>query len=202
MDQKKILILYAPCGAGHKKTAEALYDYFIEQGLKDVVLKDILEFAPAWYRKTYRDGYYLLTRKFPALWHTLYQRTEQSVRKTLFKKIWRGAEQRWFGRFYKYLAETKPQVVLAAHFLPIALLEGVKRDFKLAIVVTDYYAHRLWISAMVDDYFVAAEGVKELLTGKGIPADRITVSGIPTKPIKNFQINRQEIRRQFGLDEK
>lgn len=202
MNSKKILILYAPCGAGHEKAAQALYDYFREQGLKDVVLKDILEFAPAWYRKTYRDGYYLLTRRFPGLWYTLYRRTEQSVKETLFKKVWRGAEQRWFSRFYKYLVETKPQVVLSAHFLPIALLEGIKRDFKFDIVVTDYYTHRLWISAMVDNYFVASEELKQLLVQKGILTERILVTGIPIKPIKNFEVNRQEMRRQFGLDEK
>jgi processive 1,2-diacylglycerol beta-glucosyltransferase len=202
MTSKKILILYAPCGAGHEKAAKAIYEYFKEQGLKDVVLKDILDFAPAWYRKTYRDGYYLLTRRFTGLWHTLYKRTEKSVKETIFKKVWRKAEKRWFSRFYRYLAETKPSVVLSAHFLPIALLEGVKRDFKLDIVVTDYYAHRLWVSPMVDNYFVASEMVKTLLVTKGIPAERILVTGIPITPIKNFQTNRYQIRRQFGLDEK
>lgn len=60
----KTLILYAPCGAGHKKAAEALAAYLNKQPGTAVELKDILEFAPAWYRFIYRDGYYLgLTEK-------------------------------------------------------------------------------------------------------------------------------------------
>ncbi|MDD5492241.1 MAG: glycosyltransferase [bacterium] len=183
---EKILILYAPCGAGHKKAAEALADYFSQQAQITVEMKDILDFAPAWYRFIYRDGYYLLIKRFPKLWSLLYQGTEVGYKEHILTRLARKIEDSFFGSFYHYLDLAKPTKIITTHFLPISLLKDKKRDFKLGAVVTDYYPHSLWVSNQVDDYFVASGAVKQVLRQKGIPEENITITGIPIKPINAF----------------
>lgn len=179
----KVVIIYAPCGAGHKMTAKALEEYFSRQAGISVETKDILDFAPSWYRFIYRDGYYLLIRKFPKLWSLLYQGTELGYKENICTKIVRIIESCFFKPFYCYLEQTRPTVIITTHFLPISLLKDKKREFKFAAVITDYYPHSLWVSTQVDQYFVASEYVKQILQQKGIREDKITITGIPVKPV-------------------
>ncbi|MDD5131362.1 MAG: glycosyltransferase [bacterium] len=180
---EKIVILYAPCGAGHKKAAEALAGYFGQQAGLAVEIKDILDFAPAWYRFIYRDGYYLLVKKFPRLWSLLYQGTELGYKEHILVRFARWIEDSLFDPFYRYLKLAKPTVLITTHFLPISLLKDIKRDFKFGAVITDYYPHSLWVSSQVDKYFVASDYVKQVLRQKGVREDSIDITGIPIQPI-------------------
>jgi processive 1,2-diacylglycerol beta-glucosyltransferase len=182
MSNEKVVILYAPCGAGHKMAAKALEEYFSRQGGISVEIKDILDFAPSWYRRIYRDGYYLLIQKLPKLWSLLYQGTELGYKEHIITRFARKIENRFFGSFYSYLDLAKPTQVITTHFLPISLLKDRKRDFKFSAVITDYYPHSLWVSSQVDEYFVASGCVKQVLYQKGIREENITITGIPIKP--------------------
>lgn len=195
----KTLILYAPCGAGHKKAAEALAAYLSGQSGVAVELKDILDFAPAWYRFIYRDGYYLLIRNFPRLWYLLYQGTEVGYKENIIKRIARKIEDSFFKSFYLYLKTNQPANVITTHFLPISLLKDKSRDYRFTVVVTDYYPHSLWVSSKVDDYFVASDDVKQVLLHKGVPQERISVTGIPIKSIKAVTASRADNRIKMQL---
>ncbi len=199
MSTEKVLILYAPCGAGHKKAAEALAGYFSQQAKIAVEIKDILDFAPAWYRFIYRDGYYLLIKRFPQLWSWLYQATELGYKENLLTRIIRTVENSFFGLFYRYLESNKPTILITTHFLPISLLKDKQRDFKFSAVVTDYFPHSLWVSAQVDQYFVGSEEVKQVLLKKEVSAEKITVTGIPIKPIDLKGSAKEEKRQKAGL---
>jgi processive 1,2-diacylglycerol beta-glucosyltransferase len=199
MPPGKILIIYAPCGAGHKKAAEALAEYFSQQAQISVEMKDILDFAPSWYRYIYRDGYYLLIKKFPKLWSLLYQGTELGYKEHILTRIARKIENSFFGPFYRYLEVTNPTVLITTHFLPISLLKDKKRNFKFGAVITDYFPHSLWVSNQVDEYFVASGYVKQVLHQKGIREENITITGIPVKPINAVEFAREENRKKSGL---
>lgn len=198
----KTLILYAPCGAGHKKAAEALAGYFSEQPGITVEVKDILDFAPAWYRFIYRDGYYFLIRKSPKLWSLLYQGTEAGYREYLITWILRMIEDNFFKPFYLYLKTSQPADVITTHFLPVSLLKDKKRDYRFSVVVTDYYPHSLWVSNKVDNYFVASDYVKQILRQKGVPQERIINTGIPIKPIIKIPDSKTENRLKMQLSGK
>ena len=200
MATKKVLVLYAPCGAGHQKAAQAIAEYFKEQNVPEVITKDILSFAPYWYRTIYRDGYYFLIRKFPLLWALLYHSTEMTGPEGSLRRALRKWEQKLFPRFFVYLREAAPDLVITTHFLPISLLKEVKTTHKFAVVITDYCAHSLWISVFVDRYFVACEEVKQILVGKGIVPERISVTGIPIMPVPSPRAGKQETRKVLGLD--
>jgi len=199
--RNKILILYAPCGAGHQKAAQALSDYFKSQTEDDVELKDILEFAPSWYRKIYRDGYYFLIRKLPKLWAYLYHSTDLIPPESSLTRFWRQLEHKWFASFHRYLDQSHPTTIVTTHFLPISLLKDRKKNnYQLTVVVTDDCAHNAWVSVFVDHYFVAAEEVKKILVQKGIIPERITVTGIPFKPMTASRESRADRKVELGLN--
>lgn len=200
MTIKKVVVLYAPCGAGHQKAAQAITKYLQEQNVPEVVNKDILSFAPSWYRTIYRDGYYFLIRKFPRLWALLYSGTDTAGPESAISRAFRKWEQKLFRRFYRYLRETGPDLVITTHFLPISLLKEIKRDYKFGVVITDYCAHKIWISVQVDRYFVAAEEVKQILTRQGILPEIVAVTGIPIMPVPAERAAKPEIRKALGLD--
>ena len=52
-----------------------------------------------------------------------------------------------------------------------------------SIVVTDLDCHAMWLSRLFHRYFVAIEETKAHLETLGLPAERITVSGIPIDPV-------------------
>ncbi len=197
----RILILYVPCGAGHQKAAEALYDYFLKKNL-NVELKDLLEFAPRWYGRIYRDGYYLLIRKYPGLWSWIYQSFEKMSEDGMINRLVRRLENRCFKSFYKYLEETKITTVVAAHFLPISLLKNTPKKIEINVVVTDYYAHSLWVGSAVDKYFVASAGVRDQLIKKGVPANNIFITGIPVRDAEEISLSKEDARRKIGINEK
>ena len=51
------------------------------------------------------------------------------------------------------------------------------------IVVTDLDCHAMWLTRVFHRYFVAIDETKAHLEALGLPAERITVSGIPIDPI-------------------
>ena len=55
-------------------------------------------------------------------------------------------------------------------------------DAKLAVVTTDYDFQGLWLSVF-NHYFVARDETKAYMVAIGVPADRITVSGIQFSPV-------------------
>jgi processive 1,2-diacylglycerol beta-glucosyltransferase len=71
----------------------------------------------------------------------------------------------------------------------------------LAVVVTDFDIHANWLCRYCDRYFVALDETGVHLEKLGIPADRITVSGIPVDPVFARRKDKAAMRRKHGLRE-
>jgi processive 1,2-diacylglycerol beta-glucosyltransferase len=65
--------------------------------------------------------------------------------------------------------------------------------------VTDFVAHSQWIAPDIDRYCVAADEVGRDLVARGIPRERVVVTGVPVRaPFASAQDPR-EVRRALGL---
>jgi len=71
----------------------------------------------------------------------------------------------------------------------------------LAVVVTDFDIHANWLCRYCDRYFVALDETGVHLGKLGIPADRITVSGIPVDPVFARRKDKAAMRLKLGLRE-
>jgi processive 1,2-diacylglycerol beta-glucosyltransferase len=81
----------------------------------------------------------------------------------------------------RLLETTDVDWIVCTHFLPAAVTSTLKARGRLrgrlAVVVTDFDAHGLWVVPHVDRYFVALEKTRQHLARLGVPAAQITVSG-------------------------
>jgi processive 1,2-diacylglycerol beta-glucosyltransferase len=68
-------------------------------------------------------------------------------------------------------------------------------------VVTDLDVHAMWLCRNYEHYFVAVEETRQHLMKLGIPANKVTISGIPIDPIFAEKKDPREMRRKHGLNQ-
>jgi processive 1,2-diacylglycerol beta-glucosyltransferase len=72
-------------------------------------------------------------------------------------------------------------------------------DTQLSVTITDYYAHAMWLSRLINHYFVANEESRVQLETIGFPPECITVSGIPIDPVFCEPKERAALREKQDL---
>ena len=199
---KKVLILSASVGAGHLRAAEALEKEFKRQNAATEIKNiDVLNYTNPLFRRLYGKAYLDMVNKMPEILGWMYDS---------FDKPWENERRRLaLDRlntlpFIKLLKEEKPDIAVCTHFLPAEIISWLKAKEKIAcpqaIVVTDFDAHALWLCHHYEQYFVALDETKVHLEKLGIPADKITVSGIPIDSIFSEKKDKSAIREKYGLE--
>ena len=202
MNHKKILILYASAGAGHKKAAEAICNVAKSRS-EQLELIDVVDFMPSLFKRFYTKGYILLITRFIWLWTILYFLSDVpflSLLNVNFRKFLNAMACR---RFIKYLLGQNPDVVISTQFLASEIVSYTKEKFhlktRLMTVVTDFGVHNFWISSKTDVYCCAAESTKQLLIKKGIDEGRIKITGIPVDEKFTKPQNTEYLLSEFKL---
>jgi processive 1,2-diacylglycerol beta-glucosyltransferase len=100
----------------------------------------------------------------------------------------------------KLLREYQPDLIVCTHFLPAEIVSWLKAKERLAsrqvIIVTDFDVHAMWLVHHYERYFVALDEARVYLEALGIPAEKITVSGIPIDPVFAVKKDKQEMRAE------
>jgi processive 1,2-diacylglycerol beta-glucosyltransferase len=103
----------------------------------------------------------------------------------------------------RLLREYRPEILICTHFLPseiISLLKARERlAYRQAIVVTDFDAHAMWLCNHYEHYFVALDETRVYLTVLGIPAEKVSVTGIPIDPVFAQAKDKRAMRDKHGL---
>jgi processive 1,2-diacylglycerol beta-glucosyltransferase len=203
---KRLLILSVSAGAGHVRAAQA-----IEAAARaaappfDATHLDLLSLVPSDFRKLYGQQYIKLVEKSPQLWSWLYSKTDRSSRDSLAGKLKRAAEKVNTRRLWAVIERVPPDAILCTHFLPAELLSRARaRGRRLPPVwvqVTDFDVHALWVHPHVDRYCVASDEVAFRLADRGVPRERISVTGIPVMPqFSSPVLERAACAAELGLD--
>jgi processive 1,2-diacylglycerol beta-glucosyltransferase len=66
-------------------------------------------------------------------------------------------------------------------------------------VTTDFETHRLWVNQPCDHFTTATDEGKAYLAHWGVPAERITVTGIPIHPLFAHEMQREQALKNQGL---
>src|SRR2546428_60849 len=80
-----------------------------------------------------------------------------------------------------------------------ALARAGRRGPPHTTVVTDFVAHSQWIAPGIDRYCVAADEVGHDLVARGIPRERVVVTGVPVRTEFASAPDPREMRRALGL---
>jgi processive 1,2-diacylglycerol beta-glucosyltransferase len=201
----RLLILSVSAGAGHVRAAQAL-----EAAARaadpsvDATHVDLLTRVPKDFRKLYGEQYIQLVEKSPQLWSWLYSTTDRPSRGTLIGRLKRTVEKLNTRKLRDEIARLAPDVILCTHFLPAELLSRARangaRTPALWVQVTDFDVHALWVHPHVDRYCVASDEVAFRLAERGIPRERISVTGIPVMPQFSAPLDRATCAAELGVD--
>ncbi|MCD9188833.1 MAG: glycosyltransferase [Pyrinomonadaceae bacterium] len=199
---KKVLILSAAVGAGHLRAAEAVEkEYkrqFPETEVKNI---DVLDYTNPLFRRLYGKAYLDMVNTMPEVLGWMYDSLD---------KPWENERRRLAldrlntQPFISLLKKEKPDLAICTHFLPSEIISWLKAkgkaNFPQAIVVTDFDAHAMWLCHNYEKYFVALDETKIHLSKIGIPAEKITVTGIPIDSVFAEVKDKSAMREKFGLE--
>jgi processive 1,2-diacylglycerol beta-glucosyltransferase len=197
---RTVLVLSAASGAGHIRSAEAIASACAARGVPARHV-EVLKYTNPLFRRFYSDLYVEMVNRSPDLMGLLYNALDRPWR---YQKRRLALDRLNTRPLVKLLKEADPGVVVCTHFLPAEILVHLKRekvlDVPVAVVVTDFDAHAMWLYKGVDWYFVACEETKIHLSALGIPAETIHVTGIPIDPVFAAAKPKRETRAALGLD--
>jgi processive 1,2-diacylglycerol beta-glucosyltransferase len=199
--KKRVLIISASAGTGHVRAAQALEKEFArDPRVGRVIHEDALKFTNKLFRDFYSTLYMKLVRSAPDVLGWVYKASDEP---------WKGEAVRSqldrlnTLKLVKFIKEFDPHITVCTHFLPAGIISHLQENGRLdthhSIVVTDFDCHAMWLSRMFQRYFVALDETKAHLEALGLPAERVTVSGIPIDPVFSEPVDRVATRAAYGL---
>lgn len=202
--RKRILILTADAGFGHRSAANAIAAAMSEMygDLCDISIINPLEDrrAPFFLRDSGAD-YDKMVRNAPELYKLGFDASDATVPAVI-------AEQALIVLLFEVLRDlirsTRPDVIVSTYPLYQAPLRSVmvvlRLQIPILVTVTDLATvHRLWFSSSVDLCLAPTEQVRDLALNYGLRPDQVQVTGIPVNPtIVHEHRSKQEIRLALG----
>jgi processive 1,2-diacylglycerol beta-glucosyltransferase len=200
----RVLLLTASYGSGHNEAARALAVALAAQGAEPVVVDHFRACAPRLFDRLSRAAYAAVLRRAPALWGLAYDLGDR-----LASDSWLtfGASRIGAAALAALLDRLAPDAVLTVHATPAGVMAELAASGRRlpphVTVVTDFVAHSQWMAATgIDRYCVAADEVGREFVARGIPRERIDVTGVPVRPDFGIAIDSGEARRAVGLDDR
>lgn len=182
-----VLILHASLGTGHTSAANALGDAYRRFPDVHVSVFDVLDYTNDITRAAMQTFYLQVSAKAPLLYKALYEGADGDGPEESFgsEKLMSLISPPFFNDLQKLIQETTPDIIVSTHTLALQvvhhLIEHNKYDGLHYVVITDFVAHRTWIAKGVDGYFVPSDLTREILVSRGVPREKMFVTGIPVK---------------------
>jgi processive 1,2-diacylglycerol beta-glucosyltransferase len=196
----RVLILTASYGSGHNEAARCLATALRGQGAEPIVIDHFRACVHPLFDRLSRAAYVAMLRRAPAIWGLAYALGDRMASDSWLTF---GASRLGAPALARLLERVAPDAVLSVHATPalaMATLAGEGRRVPPHVtVVTDFVAHSQWIAPGVDQYCVAADEVGREFVARGIPRERVVVTGMPVRLEFSTHIDGTEARRALGL---
>lgn len=179
--RSRVLLVYAVPYSGHAQAAAALREAFVEQGGIDVEEYHFLQQFKYTGAAVVRFYKWMLTY-VPSVWGYVHDNPDyRTITDTFIARI-----EEWdLSGLLARVASWQPDVIVAIQAFPLRILAEAKRQGRLTtpllVVTTDFWAHQYWAHPAVDHYFVSTERAQKDLLRQGVPAPRISQTGIPLR---------------------
>jgi processive 1,2-diacylglycerol beta-glucosyltransferase len=179
-----VIILSADFGSGHHQVSLALEKVLKERRpFWEVGIFNYFQYINPFFDKSLRFGYTQMLKHFPWGYDWFYKATREADPNSRSRQMLNNMGRK---RIHQLILKHSPKVVICTFPTPAGVVSQLKQkgmiNTPLAVVITDVSAHSQWIHPMVDAYIVAADVVAQRLIKKGIPAEKIHVTGIPVRP--------------------
>lgn len=181
-----VLIFTGQFGMGHIAAAQAVQEEILRQEpTASVTVLDIVEDCfPQLHRLVY--GCFDFTVNYCSGVYNMLNRMAGRYRCTPMKRT-------MVQKLDQLLYESQADLVISTLPLSSQYISAYKRTtgstLPLYTYITDLDAHSEWIAPGTDCYFVGDESTRLQLLRRGIPAERVVVSGIPVRQAFQFQFH-------------
>ncbi|HZF05166.1 MAG TPA: glycosyltransferase [Patescibacteria group bacterium] len=197
---RRILILTASYGSGHNEAARCVAAEVARRGAEPLVVDHFRDLVHPLFDRATRAVYLALLRRLPAVWGLAYALGDRLASDS---PLTFGASRMGGRRLGALLERLAPDAVVTVHATPAlamaALARAGRRVPPHTTVVTDFVAHSQWIASGIDRYCVAADEVGHDLVARGIPRERVVVTGVPVRAEFASAPDPREMRRALGL---
>lgn len=197
-ETKKILVLSARTGGGHRAAALAVISELEKQSNVEVFHHDIFENAPRPINNM--PKFYATVTKVKSAWGTIFKLTEGSKQSEFTLKAG--------GRLYKktiqeVLDKYKPDVILSFHFVANAYLHEVRkqnRGISFITVVTDLVtAHPMWFDKRNDLIVVPSLESYSRARNFGISSTKLKIVGLPVDAkFSQLPKDKNKLKQKYG----
>jgi len=204
-DRKKVIILYSTGGMGHKKAAIAIFKAFENKRADvDVKIIDVLDYANGFYKFLYLDFYVFMMTRAKWLWGAGYYVSNLPFVDLLTHGIRGALDFCGLPGLGKMLAGESPDAIIATHFFLPSIAKILKKQkgfkSKTFTLITDYGPHSFWLSGSLDRFFVGSDSVSLELVKRGVPREKIDVTGIATTDEFRKKLDVDRLRGVHGID--
>ena len=192
----------ANVGVGHTSAANALRAALADgEPSFEATVVDSYKYAASVVSRVVSEGYLRMVKTIPQMYRFLYNRAELATEVGPFR-AW--VHQFTATNLRPLLQELRPDVVICTHAFPCGVMAEYKKQFADAPpvmgVVTDFVVHAFWIHTNIDAYAVATPEMRAMLVARGVPGERIVVSGIPVRAeFAQVHEDRDALRERLGL---
>jgi 1,2-diacylglycerol 3-beta-galactosyltransferase len=204
VEPKKILILTADAGFGHRSAANAV-NAAIQAMYGDRVITKIANplndrRVPKALRRT-QDDYDRLVHEMPKLVKFGFSASDSTVPITVVESTLAVV---LFYTMRDLLRSFQPDAIVTTYPLYLSPLSAVftleRVKVPLLTVVTDLATvHSIWFNDVSDYFLVATQAVKDLALKAGISIGKIHITGTPVSPIlADGKSERESLRSQLG----
>lgn len=177
----RVLILTGKFGLGHYSASLSLRQQLTAAFPNaQVEVEDFFAYALPGASEGLYKAFQLLVTRGSALYNAFYRLTENGKGNAL--PVWAAP---LVERMADLLRQRRPDGVIATHPLCAQLVSRCEEEFPLDIplvtCVTDVTAHSEWLCDRSEMYLVPAPQVRDAFVEKGVPEERLRVTGIPVK---------------------
>jgi 1,2-diacylglycerol 3-beta-galactosyltransferase len=204
---KRILILTADYGYGHRSAANAIAEAMHENYGQDCQTKIVNPLddprAPAFLREDQKN-YNRIVREMPELYSLGYKVVEGRLAGDLFERSWTLI---LFNILRDIVHQQQPDVIVCTYPFYQGILDAIfsieKRRIPLLTVITDLATvNRLWFHPAADLCLVPTEIVYDLAVKAGLSPERVKITGIPVRPeLASGNQERSSLRSNLGWNQ-
>lgn len=196
---KKILVLYATYGSGHKSVANYLYNYLNKKDYELYII-DILEYVSFIGKISILLFNLNIKYRSNHLYSFLYKVFDNKFTTISYKIVFKLMFK--LSSLKNRIKAISPDLIISTHFFGTTIKSILKDKTKLISIITDYSSHELWErdEKNTNLFIVANKIIKKSLINKGINKNKIYDYGIPVSTYFKHIQNNQELKKKHKID--
>ena len=205
MKNKKVLIMYATYGSGHKTVANYLYDYFTTHGNYEVKIIDVMNYENIIGKISKKAFEQNFKHKINSIiFSIIYEIFDTKVATLPYKPITKSIFKN--KKLHQEIIDFNPDLVISSHFFGNIVVSSLNdkglTNAKMISIITDYASHEMWLKEeeKLDAIIVSNDIVKNELIDKGVDSKKIYAYGIPISEKFQSITNITTIKEKYNVN--